>query len=261
MNIHSSMNIQLKRRTRQAALLVLMATSVFGAIGSASAAELPSADTTTTAAAPAQAQPIMARSAAAFHPSLLMHPALERSYLKLLAGSYAPDSLAEWTGALEDRKQVENEMPKPAFKSISLRKEDAATLADPAGTITFKAVPAQAVPAGEAASATVRDRRVTVVQDGSGGGPAIQAVPVEAAAPGDIMVTRPFKGSITVSQVSKSFELQQKLADAVDREDAATIRSLLPDLLAEYKQETEQLRQWAAAIKEHADTAKLGQAE
>jgi hypothetical protein len=255
------MNIQLKRRTRQAALLVLMATSVFGAIGSASAAELPSADTTTAAAAPAPAQPIMARSAAAFHPSLLMHPALERGYLKLLAGSYTPDSLAEWTGALEDRKQAESEMPKPVFKKAALHKADGIRPADPVETISFEAVQAVPAPMGEAATAPVKGRSITIVKDGPDGGVTIQALPVEETVPGDIMVATPYQVPIATTSVSKTFELQQKLAEAVDHDDAAAIRSLLPDLLADYKQGTAELRQLAAAMKERAAEAKPGQAK
>lgn len=115
-----------KKRAVQTSMLAIMTTIAFGAV-SASAAD------TTTEAKPTKAiQMVKAvgavpalhiRSASA---GLLGQPAHERNYLKLLATTYAPDTLADWKKALDDRKQAEADLPKPTFaKTVTISKDDA----------------------------------------------------------------------------------------------------------------------------------------
>lgn len=248
------MKTQWKRRAGQASLLAFMVTMAFGAVGGASAA-----DATTNEGKPAlsitSATPVMATSGLQLHTSsaaLLLQPAHERNYLKLLASTYAPDSLAEWKQALEDRKQAESEMPKPTFAKTMVIKGSTAALSTSPGTFENKifkldpAQPAPVLPDGEAAQLvpSKETKSFTIIKDGAvDAKAAIQALPLEGTA---------ISGDIIKLEPSEAFKRQQKLAEAVESDDAATIQSLLPELLTYYKKETESLRNLAKTIKEQA---------
>ncbi|MBP1966364.1 hypothetical protein [Paenibacillus aceris] len=249
------MKTQWKRRASQASLLAFMVTMAFGAVGSASAA-----DTASTEIKPSitvtSALPVMATSAVQLRTSsgLLMQPTHERNYLKLLVTTYAPESLTEWKQALEDRKQAESDMPKPTFaKKIAIKGAATAlpTSPDASENKMFKLEPAQPVPAspdGKAAQLVPSKQltTMTIIKDSAEAGTAIQALPLEGAIAGDIMKAEPS---------SEVFKRQQKLAEAVEADDAAAIQSLLPELLVDYKKETESLRTIAKTMKEHAAKA------
>ncbi|MZQ83992.1 hypothetical protein GQF01_17910 [Paenibacillus sp. 5J-6] len=247
------MKTQWKRRAGQASLLALMVTMAFGAVGGASAA-----DATTKESQPSisvtSATPVMATSGFQLHTSsasLLLQPAHERNYLKLLVSTYAPNSLAEWKQALEDRKQAESEMPKPTFAKTMVIKGSTAALSTSPGTFENKifkldpAQPATTLPDGEAVQ-LVPSKEVktfTIMKDGADATATIQALPLEGKA---------ISGDIIKAEPSEAFKRQQKLAEAVEADDAAAIQSLLPELLTDYKKETESLRNLAKTMKDQA---------
>lgn len=258
------MKTQLKRRVSQATLLAFMLTTAFGAVGASAADD--AASETKPSAEITQSKPIMVKSVAASRigSGLLMQPAHERNYLKLLVGAYAPDSLDAWKQALEDRKQAESELPKPSFKirtATPATKADGAALApvNPAETKTFTLQAAPVVlpdgetpkllPLGEA-------RMITISKDGKVDSvPSIQALPVEAGVvSGDIMKATRIDMA-NPAELPESFKRQQKLAEAVEADDTATIVSLLPELLEDYKKETENIRSLAKTLKEQAAKA------
>ncbi|MDD9266922.1 hypothetical protein ACFPES_07730 [Paenibacillus sp. GCM10023248] len=257
------MRTQLKRRVSQATLLAFMLTTAFGAV-SASAADESASETKPTAAPAAaitEGKPVLVKTVAAAHigSGLLFQPAHERNYLKLLAGAYAPDSLDAWKQALEDRKQAESELPKPTLTiggPIPSTKAGEAVAApmNPAETKTFtlKAAPA-AVPDGEAPSSAPRVKKIIISKDGSGESTKlIQAIPLEGApVSGDIMESMQFEPV----PLPESFVRQQKLTEAVEADDAAAIQSLLPQLLEDYKKETDNIRSLAKKLKDQATKA------
>jgi hypothetical protein len=252
------MKTQWKRRVSQTGLAALMVTMAFGALGSASAAE---SDTSAQTQVPAvQAQPAVQilptfvyqqRSS-----SLLLLPALQRNYLKMLASTYAPETIADWKQALDERKQLESEIPQPeAMKSIVIMKK-AGKAADEGNKETGETAPVESKmfmtmpftkidPANEAAqsdssvpSAELKDSltsdrfQITMTKDGILTKDLTQALPVEGIKASDIIKAEP----------TEEFKRQQKLAEAVEADDSAAIRSLLPELLKDYKKETETLR-------------------
>ncbi|MBA2940133.1 hypothetical protein HZF08_17605 [Paenibacillus sp. CGMCC 1.16610] len=251
------MKTQWKRRASQASLLAFMVTMAFGAVGSASAADTTTTDTKASTAI-TSATPIMATSAVQLGTSssgLLLQPAHERNYLKLLVSNYAPESLADWKQALEDRKQAESEMPKPAFSKTMVIKSAATIQPATQGTLETKmfkldpAQPAPTLPDGEAAQLVPSKELKTftiIKKDGADATATIQALPLEGTA---------ISGDIIKAEPSEAFKRQQKLAEAVEVDDAATIQSLLPELLTDYKKETESLRSLAKTLKEQAAKA------
>ncbi|BFT75653.1 hypothetical protein [Paenibacillus sp. P36] len=250
------MKTQWKRRASQASLLAFMVTMAFGAVGSASAADTTTTDTKASTAI-TSATPVMATSAVQLHSvsgSLLLQPAHERNYLKLLVSNYAPESLTAWKQALEDRKQAESEMPKPAFAKTMVIKSAATIQPATPGTLETKmfkldpAQPAPTLPDGEAAQLlpSKEAMKFTVIKDGADATATIQALPLEGTA---------ISGDIIKAEPSEAFKRQQKLAEAVEADDAATIQSLLPELLTDYKKETESLRSLAKTLKEQAAKA------
>ncbi|UKS25313.1 hypothetical protein LOZ80_27495 [Paenibacillus sp. HWE-109] len=262
------MKTQFKRYTSRVSLLAVVATMAFGAI-SASAAETNSDNKNVTTSIQAT-QTVAATGAFQLRssaPSLLFQPAHQRNYLKLLASTYSPESLKEWKQALEDRKQAESEMPQmAAFKSVSIKDKDGGAVPSNAETVTIDgasitnmdtafvtgiavpAVPATKVgelPEGEPTPGKkIFMERLS--EDGAVLQDTVQALPLEGVVTGDIM-----KG-----ELPESFKRQQKLADAVEADDTATIKSLLPELLKDYKAETENIRSLAKKLKEAADKAK-----
>ncbi|MFC5450925.1 hypothetical protein [Paenibacillus aestuarii] len=241
-----------KRRLTQTSLLAALATISLGGV-SATAAD--TAQATITAAA-ATTSPTVKPTTMLFmnqgSSSMLLQPAFQRNYLKLLAVTYAPDTIDAWKAALDERKQVESEMPKPeAGKRVMiLNKSDAmgtVTTAIPASD-DKAAIPVQLVPSTDGlnpdqlSSVSIGEGKqltITKSQDGVVVKKFTQALPVE----GKWLDTMQ-------ADASEAFKRQQKLAEAVDADDAATIRSLLPELLKDYQQETENLRDMVKKIKE-----------
>ncbi|WP_282937960.1 hypothetical protein [Paenibacillus sp. RC67] len=253
---------QWKRRLTHTSLVAAMLTMAIGGTGSAFAAD--NTDQKEAQMATVVAQPaVKISSSFAFGGSsnMLLQPALQRNYLKLLATTYTPESLGEWKQALDERKQVESEMPKPkvmnsvtitkSADSISVKGAEAGDSAKqlrlyqitmPENTETEKQNEASSSDKAEAA-------RVQISKEGAVMKNITQAVPVEVKDASDIMKV----------ELPESFKRQQKLAEAVDAEDATTIRSLLPELLKDYKQDTDNLRKLAKEIE--ADTVQPTQGD
>ncbi|MGG1518132.1 hypothetical protein ABE504_22130 [Paenibacillus oryzisoli] len=263
-----------KKRTLQASMLAVIGTMTLGAVSASAADKSSEAQPVTTAApAPAGLQTVTwtslkdaSGSAAvsavpaatiAFRAgglSLLSQPALERNYWKLLAATYAPETAADWTKALGDRKQVEAQLPKTAaftrvIQAPVLNDDSPAAVPAPApaeGTVTL--TPAQVIDPGTATEAkpvaalpappsvqiskgTSAATRV-VFTDGGPSASLTQALPVEGLPADVIMKAEPSEEAVRL----------QKLAEAVDAEDAAAIQSLLPQLLQDYIKQTDELR-------------------
>jgi hypothetical protein len=259
-----------KKRAMQTGMLAIMTTIAFGAV-SASAAD------TTSEAKPGKAiQMVKAVGAVpALHirssrAGLLNQPAHERNYLKLLATTYAPDTLADWKKALDDRKQAEDELPKPTFaKTLTISKDgengavqvfpssdtsDATFITSFAGGEAIEALPAlpaltaeelKNLPEGAVAPQHVFITRAAQA-DGTTPELTTRLLPVEAGVASDIMVAKPVE--------SESMKLQQKLTDAVEADDAEAIRAILPDLLKDFVKGTEDMRELAKKIKEQQPT-------
>ncbi|KRF07173.1 hypothetical protein ASG89_17665 [Paenibacillus sp. Soil766] len=257
-----------KKRAVQTSLLAIMTTIAFGAV-SASAADT----TTDTKTAPAIQMVKAVGSAPALHfrsssVGLLNQPAHERNYLKLLVTTYAPDTLADWKKALDDRKQVEADMPKSAFaKTVTIASKDAAE-----GAVqVFPAEGAAFVTSfegGEAiealpllptlTAAEIKDLPEGVAHptkgfitsltksDGTLPEQITRVLPVEAGVASDIMIAKPVE--------SESMKLQQKLAEAVEADDAEAIRAILPDVWKDFVKGTEDMREMTTKIKEQQAT-------
>ncbi|MGO4497425.1 hypothetical protein AB4114_16235 [Paenibacillus sp. 2RAB27] len=257
-----------KKRAVQTSLLAIMTTIAFGAV-SASAA-----DTTTEAKPTGAIQMVKAVGAVpALHfrsssAGLLNQPAHERNYLKMLATTYAPDTLTDWKKALDDRKQAEADLPKPTFaKTVTISKEDADGKMQvfPSSDATFttsleggkdiEALPL--LPAltadelknlPEGVAATTKGFVTSITKsDGTAPEQITRLLPVEDGVASDIMIAKPVE--------SESMKLQQKLAEAVEADDANAIRAILPDLLKDFVKGTEDMRDMTKKIKEQQTEA------
>ncbi|CAN7244443.1 hypothetical protein [Paenibacillus sp. LjRoot56] len=258
-----------KKRAVQTSLLAIMTTIAFGAV-SASAADTTS-EKQPTSKAVQMVKAVGAVPALHFRSSsagLLNQPAHERNYLKMLATTYAPDTLADWKKALDDRKQAEADLPKPSFaQTVTISSKDAADGAVqvfPSSDATFitsieggKAIEAlpllpalttdelKNLPEGVAAPTKGFITSITK-SDGTAPEQITRLLPVEAGVASDIMIAKPVE--------SESMKLQQKLTDAVEADDAEAIRAILPDLLKDFVKGTEDMRDITKKIKEQQAT-------
>ncbi|WNR44113.1 hypothetical protein [Paenibacillus roseipurpureus] len=281
-----------KKRTLHASMLAILTTVALGAV-SASAADT----TSTSIAKPNKVFHVVkgegvkgefTAAAPALHVrstfgGLLRQPALERNYLKLLASTYSPDTLADWTKALDERKQAEADMPKPTFDKRVILKDGENVKIEGDGQVDkmFFSKDGSSAPAdikffsrdGSAESVEglppleeLPDLpELTPVQDGEGKtGPkriiiqhsapldgtapkgVTKVLPVEPGAAGDIMIAAP--------ALPESFKLQEKLVEAVEADNAEGIRTVLADLLKEYVKQTDELREMAKKIQEKLPT-------
>ncbi|KRF43999.1 hypothetical protein [Paenibacillus sp. Soil787] len=244
------MKTQWKKRAAQTSLLAVIATIAFGAV-SASAADTTKDKKSAQAvqiSQPEGSKPVMMFRATSASSGLLMQPSHERNYWKLLASTYAPETLSDWKKALEDRKQVENEFPKPTFSKKVIIKKDTAT-----GKTDAKVLTEDEALQLEGLSASVTAASAEIATDGVITPPAkdimikqlvTQAIPYEGAVAGDIMKAEP----------SEAFKRQQKLTEAVEADDTAAIKSLLPELLKDYVKQTEELRELTKKLKTEIQT-------
>lgn len=258
-----------KKRAVQTSLLAIMTTIAFGAV-SASAADTTS-ETQPNAKAVQMVKAVGAAPALLFRSSsagLLNQPAHERNYLKMLATTYAPDTLADWKKALDDRKQAEAELPKPTFaQTVTISSKDvaegavqvvpaegAAFVASLEGGIAIETLPAlptltaaeiKDLPEG-AAHPTKGFFTTITKSDGTLTEPITRLLPVEAGVASDIMIAKPVE--------SESMKLQQKLTEAVEADDAEAIRAILPDVLKDFIKGTADMREMTTKIKEQQAT-------
>ncbi|NQX61363.1 hypothetical protein [Paenibacillus qinlingensis] len=207
-----------KKRAVQTSLLAIMTTIAFGAV-SASAADTTS-ETQPTSKTVQMVKAVGAVPALHFRSSsvgLLNQPAHERNYLKMLATTYAPDTLADWKKALDDRKQAEADLPQPTFIE----------------TITISS-------------------KGLTKSDGTAPEQITRLLPVEDGVTSDIMIPKPVESESMIAKPveSESMILQQKLTKAVEAEDAEAIRAILPDLLKDFVKGTEDVREMSKKIKE-----------
>lgn len=232
-----------KRRASQATLLAFMVTSAFGVVGSANADEVISPNT------PAVSVGQPGKMNVGF--SSLVTSAHERNYLKLIVGQYAPDSLNEWKQALEDRKQAESEMPKPYNETItdtgktSTMKLNGAVVAPDGSGSDNEKLSDQASPSGavEGNLSPPKDENGNVIFEKSSN----LADPETGAPDGEVREGNESTTAIKI-ELPESVQRQQKLDEAIEADDAATIKSLLPDMLNDYKVETAKIHELAKKL-------------
>ncbi|TXK74486.1 hypothetical protein [Paenibacillus sp. N3.4] len=249
------MKTQFKRRASQVSLLAFMVTMAFGAVGASAADSNTEAKTTITAAASTPAMTASSSFRIFSSPSnLLVQPAHQNNYLKLLASTYAPETLTAWKQALEERKQLESEMPKmTALRSVTVQAKDGLVKQDDTivpNAVSKDIVSVPAIPAVELSEGTLSSGKQLVIQrltkDGESAPDIVQALPFEGVVSDGIMN----------AEATESLKRQQKLAEAVEADDAATIKSLLPELLKDYKSETDSIRTMAKKLKDLAEKTK-----
>ncbi|NOU89038.1 hypothetical protein GC102_25300 [Paenibacillus sp. LMG 31460] len=248
------MKTQWKKRAAQTSLLAVIATIAFGAV-TASAADT-NKDTKLIQgiqiSQPEGSKPVMMFRATSASSGLLMQPSHERNYWKLLASTYAPETLSDWKKALEDRKQVENEFPKPTFAKKVIITKDAATgktdekALTEDGTLQMEGLSdsVSAVPALPAVTINSNGEITPPTKDIMIKQLVTQALPFEGAVAGDIMK----------AELPESFKRQQKLTEAVEADDTAAIKNLLPELLKDYVKQTEELRELTKKLKTDIQT-------
>ncbi|MBO9611027.1 MAG: hypothetical protein J7639_34080 [Paenibacillaceae bacterium] len=244
-----------KRRATQVGLFSLLAAVAVGGTGASAADSGADEAGQTTAPATltvssvsalpgtfAMTAPMLSVQAGSIGGGLLMTPAHERNYLRLLAESYTPDDAAKWREALAERKQAEADMadamaklaPKPVKLEASSEgvrleaspvlpplpevKEGKLSASGPFGTLPTLTLQAKPLPAGETATAA-----------------------------SNLFFSYDVKGTDAIkweeAELPASIKLQNELTAAVEADDAAKIRELLPQLLDQYREDTKNLQE------------------
>ncbi|MFD0682031.1 MULTISPECIES: hypothetical protein [unclassified Paenibacillus] len=183
------------------------------------------------------------------HSGLLQSEANERKYLQLLAKAYTPGDEAAWLAAFDGRKKVEEQFPKMAatraFKmtnAVSIQKLDkdavpSLTEGVENGTVTMSPVE------GEEGKKlfTIRVNKTTNAEGVEGAPGSI--FPLEAVVSDDIINAKE-------SEAPPELKLQTDFAKAVEADDSAAIKELLPKLLIDYKEKTAEMTKALEQIKE-----------
>lgn len=170
-----------------------------------------------------------------FHTSdagLLNNPIHQRNYWKLLVQAYAPESVDAWTNALDERKQLEASFP----------------VTDAGHVITFKGNLPDGLEMSEQRDAEEPQNTLRIQIDKSGNNQHIAKFTdpsgnVMAMPTTDILKLHEESGDATINK-EPTPEVQRltKLNEAVEANDADAIRTLLPQLLEDYRKQTAELK-------------------
>lgn len=254
-----------KRRAAQVGLLSLLAAVAVGGTGaSADDSGADEAGKTAPATLTLSAVSALPGTVAAVAPALSVHvggigagllmtPAHERNYLRLLAETYTPDDAAKWREALAERKQAE------------------ADFADAMAKLAPKPVKIEASSEGVRLEASPVLPPLPELKEGklsvSGSAVALptasfqlKTLPAGEKAPetGNQVFTYDVKGTDAIKweelELPASVKLQHELTAAVEADDADKIRELLPQLLDQYREYTKKLQESAKNLPAPAQT-------
>ncbi|SDD14846.1 hypothetical protein SAMN02799630_02240 [Paenibacillus sp. UNCCL117] len=251
----------LKRKMVQAGMAVMVLTMAAGSVGGAAAAEnktlMKDAEAVRTAA------PAVLQVAATAAPDLLLNPVHERHYWKLLVGAYAPESAEAWNAALEERKQVQADLPSAGRSAtIRLYKAEAAQ-----GKSDAESLPAplavSAIPTAKADGLEQLDMVLETAPEGALSH-RVQIRKLEdgkriAEVDGKVIPLEE-SGAIMKTELPEEIKRQQQLTEAVEQGDGDKIRELLPQLLEDYRKQTEAIRGAAEKLKSQAETKSAAEA-
>ncbi|NHN31006.1 hypothetical protein [Paenibacillus agricola] len=238
----------MKKKTNKAVTGLLLLSLTMGLAGSAAAADdqtdsVPKADQTMTVPTTMKVSLGTSTLGGVFmaHPAgfgLLGNPVHERNYLKMLVKAYAPDSEQAWSNAFTERKQAAEQFSK---------------------TITIRTYPA--LPSGEATSSEATQIIAAKPVDGEFAVKEIQAGDQKAhvtfinkehatlkisqnnpvGSPLQDGIINEMSAMAKETSTSPQAKLQGDFSKAVDAGDAASIKELLPALLEDYKQTTDNM--------------------
>ncbi|HZG86675.1 hypothetical protein [Paenibacillus sp.] len=233
-------NAERIRKWKTAAVAAALLGATVANVGGASAAEesrgpaknAPALRTVVPTAGPAAEAPgVIAVSSAAS--GLLHEPVHQRHYWKLLAAAYAPDLTDEWDAALAERKAAEERLSKrkPLTVHIPSGGADAIVeeeLGELKGEIESRGEPF----------------RITFRKSG-------EAIALERGAETRTFVFPAPPEGVKAAETGEPDPAAQRLADlaaAVEAEDAEAITALLPQLLDDYRKQTEALLRMAEQL-------------
>jgi len=165
----------------------------------------------------------------------------EQAYLTFLVKEYALDSMTEWKEAFAERKKVNAEMK----GKISLLIKDAPGVPGEEisvdGDMRIKYFVVRSAGANDDGSTPplpLNKEIITVLKDGVATGSQEQKDIIFKA--GEFVSAKPDQQLL--ERFKAEAELQEAFAKAVESEDAAAIGAVLPKILADYKENTEQLK-------------------
>ncbi|MDF2671534.1 MAG: hypothetical protein K0R67_3840 [Paenibacillus sp.] len=231
-----------KAKWAQVGLMALVLTIGAGGMSAASAEE--TGNTTGQATVPTYetAQPAVISSSmvighASAGPGLLVNPIHQRNYWKLLVAAYAPELSEQWANALEDRKKLDDSVPKNAPTLHFSSKSESFTLP------SVSAVP------GAIGAVSVKEGALLKVEALEGTFESLGNVTTLPALSVNAIMSR---------ELPPELQIYIDLNKAVEADDADSIRELLPQLLENYVKETENLKQNLEAVsplvEDNADT-------
>ncbi|KPV58364.1 hypothetical protein QJ48_17020 [Paenibacillus sp. A3] len=216
----------------------LLLATAFGAVGSAAA------ETAKDRTAAVPAQKVEGAKMISVHrlSGMLQQPAHERAYLKLLAKTYAPESVEAWNQVLTERQEVEKDMPKPPAMLTVARKDKADSDAKDEAGLSKDAV-------GKEGRVKIRVLDGVNKENFSSQPLRVEILTDGAAADGQKMIGAALADDIMKAEPSEEMKRQEALAEAAEAGNGEAIRGLLPQLLDDYRKETAELKTMAAKLK------------
>ncbi|OXM85133.1 hypothetical protein [Paenibacillus rigui] len=174
---------------------------------------------------------------------MLGGPVHEQQYIKLLVKAYAPETGKEWAAALEERKSVEQKLAKPILITTTASQEQGqpadekqqlfiSSKPDTLTSVLPEKTDAESVGEAEGTTdpmpdGTLRMKRIFISKD------------AKAVEPDMVLED--------VTAFPAEVKLNLEFTKAVEAEDAAALKTLLPQLLEQYKQQTAELSKAAEA--------------
>jgi hypothetical protein len=227
------MKWNLKNKLMQTGMAAIVLTMAVGGIGGASAADEKAQEKSPLSVLTVASTP----GVAAVSTGTLLSPVHEREYWKLLVAAYAPDASAAWKKALEERKQAEAALPKvTAISKVVIDKEGTE-----GSSQRIEGLPDAPKDTPEPSKEKLRSMEGVSAKAGEGAETKNLATKPHTLEEGDGIINK---------ELPAEFKRQQQLGEALEKGDAQAIRGLLPQLLEDYKKQTESIRTLADKLKE-----------
>ena len=143
----------------------------------------------------------------------------QRHYWKLLAAVYTPELSKDWEKALEERKEVES-----SFQAKI--------------TISHAPINNQTIVLNDANASMLTEKSVTITVSDAGKTLRLGKKPINSE------VKEDDNGTVTIvrAELSEEMKRMQAFHSAVENGDEEAIRKLLPELLEDYRKQTETLK-------------------
>ncbi|NPV93267.1 MAG: hypothetical protein HPY50_21115 [Firmicutes bacterium] len=205
-------------------------------------------------ASPDKGGPVSFMTAPAVGMSIMGSEVHQQAYLTYLVEEYTPESMSDWSAAFEERKRVAAEFP---GKRLLIEK---ITAPGEAGAASIRVEPLTPEQLEEGLPAVPGEGREIVIKFSDGkevktfetkGEARTGTVTLEKGDGKDVLIYKAEKPGEIPAEIKARMELYQSFEQAVESRDASGLKSLLPKILDDYKQVTQEMDKTAEEIKKN----------